>query len=170
MIPPTGSERSPVRIAENEVVLCTASSVVAALLAGVNPVHELPTIRSAIEQAQASIDPILRSELGESVFAAWREFDRTLCERNSASDLARLLAATGDPLRPDQEKQVVQILKDFPVTDVPVNIDRAIFGDINTRAQIGAQAIAEAATVLSPRQLDRLRQLQRQRPAEDTHR
>ena len=167
-LPPEQLSRLRSLLAERQQATVDAAN--AALLNGLNPVRELPTIRSAIEEAQASIDTILRHELGEPVFAACRDYDRTLDERNSAGDLALLLAATGDPLQPEQEKQVVQILKNFPGKDTPMDVGRAIFGGINTRAQISEQAMTEAATVLSPRQLELLRQLQRHGAAEDTRR
>lgn len=147
----------------------TVDAANAALLVGINPVRELLTIRHAIAQYQAEIDTSLRNELGESVFAAYRDFDRTLGERNSVGDFARLLAATSEPLRPEQEAQVMQILKNFPGWDSPVDFARAIYGGIDARARISEQAVAAATTVLSPRQLELFRQIQQRQVAVDAY-
>lgn len=167
-LPPEQLARLRWLLAERQQASVDAAN--AALQAGVNPVRELPTIRSAIDEAEASIDSILRNEMGESVFNACRDFDRTLRERNLVGDFSRLLAVTGEPLQPELDRQVVQILKNFPAKDAPMDVDRAIFGGIKTRARISAQAMTEAATVLSPRQLEILRQLQRHDAAEETRR
>lgn len=148
----------------------TIDAANSALLTGLDPIRDLLTIRHAIEQVQTPFDATLRTELGESVFAAYRDIDSTTRERNSVGDLARLLAATNEPLRPGQEKQVMQILKSSPGPDSPVDINRAIYGGINDRARISDPAVAAAATVLSPRQLEFFRQLQRHWSAEEARR
>lgn len=145
----------------------TVDAANAAVLSGVNPARELLTIRNAIGPVQDTIDTALRHELGEAVFTAYRDFDSTLCERNLVGDFSRLLVATGEPLPPEMEKQVIQLLKTFPGEDAPVDMDRAIFGGINTRARISEQAVAESAKVLSPLQLELLRLLQQHWAAED---
>lgn len=167
-LPPEQLARLRSLLAERQQATIDAAN--AALLVGVNPGRELPTIQNAIEPVQEAIDTALRNELGESVFAAYRDFDRTLGEHNSVGDFARLLATTSQPLRPEQEKQVVQILKNSPGRDVPADFDRAIFGGINARARISEQALSEAATVLSSAQLELLRQLQQHWAAEDARR
>ncbi len=138
----------------------TVDAANAALMVGLNPIRDLTTIRRAIEEVQAPIDAALRDELGEPVFAACRDADSAIRERNSTGDLARLLAGTSEPLRPEQEKQVMQILKNSPGQEFPMDMDRAIYGGINDRARISDQTVAAAAKVLSPRQLERFRQLQ----------
>lgn len=155
-------------LAERQQVTVDAAN--AALFFGLNPVRELSAIRDAVEQFQAGIDTTLRGEFGEAVFAAYREFDSTVRERNSAGDFARLLAAAREPLRSGQEKQVVQILKNFPGWDPPPDLDRVIYGGIKDRARISDQAVAAAATTLSPRQLELLRELQQRWAAEDVRR
>ena len=137
----------------------------AALLVGLNPVRDLATIRQAIAQAEASVDTALRDELGASVLSACREFDRTLRERNAVADFDRLLAATREPLRPEQGERVVQILRNSPGSEAPADMNRAIFGDIDSRSSISPQAIAAAAGVLSPSQLEMLRRMQQRPPS-----
>jgi hypothetical protein len=150
-------------IERQQVTVDTAN---AALLFGMNPVHDLPGIRLAIEQFQSSVDTTLRNEFGDPVFAAYRDFDRTIRERNSVGDFAQLLAAAREPLEPQQEKQMVQILKNSPGPDLPLNIEGVIYGGVNDRARIDEQAVAAAAAVLSPRQLELFRQLRQREPSE----
>ncbi len=157
-LPPEQSARLRSLLAERQQATVDAAN--AALLNGLNPITDLSIIRRAIEQAQSAIDTTLRGELGEPVFAVYRDFDRTLKERNSVGDFARLLAVTPEPLRQEQEIQMLQILRNSSDAALPADIGQAIFGDINTRAQISEQATAATAKILSPHQRDLFRQLQ----------
>lgn len=167
-LPPERLARLRVLLAERQQAAVDAAN--SALMVGINPIRELGTIRRAIEQAQAPIDAALRGELGDSVFAACREAAGSRRELNSVADLARLLAETGEPLEPEQAKQMLLILRSSPSWDQPMDIDRLIYGGINDRARISDHAAAAAGKVLSPPQMERLRQLQRHWSAVDARR
>ena len=130
-----------------------------AILTGLNPGRDLPTITRAIELAQAEVDEALQTELGEKVLAACQEFERTLPQQNSVYHFGRRLAALREPLLPEQEKQLLRILAE-PETETSLDLGRVLFGGVNTQAPIGNKAIAAAAKILSPRQLDLLRDFQ----------
>ena len=167
-LPPGQLARLRALLGERQQATIDAAN--SALQTGLNPDRDLSVILGAIGQAQAAVDMTLRNELGETILAACRDFDRTLCERNAVRDFARLIAITGEALAPEQQKQLVQILKNSPAQNPQEDMDRAIFGGINTRARISDQAIAEAAAILPPRQVELLRELQRSRVEEDAGR
>lgn len=132
-----------------------------ALLTGLNPIRDLTTISRAIALAHTEVDSAIREELGSPILAAVSEHDRTLTAQNSVRDLAHLLADTREPLRPEQEKQMIKILAEGVMADSPSNIDRAIFGGIDARAAITDQAVTATAKVLTAQQQQGLRELQR---------
>jgi hypothetical protein len=167
-LPQERQDRFRALLIERQEVTIDAAN--AAILFGLNPVRDLPAIQRAIEQFQSPIDTTLRNEFGESVFAAYRDFDQTIRERNSVTLFARQLAAFHEALRPEQEKQMMQILKKFPGPDFPTDIDGVIYGRVRERARIGEQAVAAAAEVLSPRQLEVFRQLAQREPSENAPR
>lgn len=131
-----------------------------AILVGVNPVRDPATIHRVVTLAQAEIDAAIARELGESVLAACAESDRALPARNAVAELSRALAATAQPLRPEQEKQLERILVNFRGAETAPDIDRTIFGGINTRAALTDQAVVASAQILSAAQLQQWRELQ----------
>ena len=132
----------------------------AALLVGMNPVRETAAIRLAIDSVQEPVDATLRAEFGAAIFSAYREYDQTLGERNAVEELSRSLVVRGETLRPEQEKQLVQILKSGAPRSPGETIDRAIYGATDVRAPVTEKAVAAAARVLSPHQLAEFRKLQ----------
>ena len=156
-LPPEQLARLRSLLTERQQAAADAAN--AALINGLNPTRDLPTIHQVIEQAQATVDENIRNELGEPVYAACREVDRTLSERNSVGDFARVLAAAQDPLGPEQEMKILQILKMFPAATPPPDVERAIFDGIKTRANISDEAVTAAAKILSPHQLALLQEL-----------
>jgi len=138
----------------------SVDAVNSALLTGLNPIRDLPTITRAIELTQAEADDRVRNELGLAVLAACREYDHTLPLRNSVDDFARQLAAVREPLLPEQENQLMHIMANLPDTEAAPDLGRAIFGGTSARAPIGTEAFRAAAKILSPRQLAVLRESQ----------
>ena len=167
-LPPEQLARLRALLGERQQATIDAAN--SALQTGLNPNRDLSVILGAVEEAQAAVDTTLRNELEETILAACRDFDRTLCERNAVDDFARLVAMTGEALPMEQQKQLVRILKNSPVRNSQEDMDLAIFGGMNTRARISDPAIAEAATILTPRQMELLRELQRSWADEDTGR
>ena len=166
-LPPGDLARFRALLVERQQTIIDAAN--SAVLVGVNPVRDLATVRRVIATVQADADAVLRGEMGETVFAAWRDYDRTLPERNAVTDLARVLAAAREPLRPEQAEQVMQILQAAPGVDAPADIDHLIFGGAHPRVPISEQAVAAAGRVLSPLQLELLapfRELQQPKTTE----
>ncbi|HEX2851594.1 MAG TPA: hypothetical protein VHO24_00040 [Opitutaceae bacterium] len=157
-LPPDRLVRLRSLLIERQQVTIDAAN--AALLFGLNPVRDLPVIQRAIQEFQTAVDTKLREEFGDAAFTAYRDFDLTLRERNSVGDFAQRLAATAEPLRPEQEKELLLLLKNSPAEEISRNIDQAIFGGLNERAPITKETIASAARVLSPRQLEIFQTLQ----------
>lgn len=137
----------------------TIDAANAALLFGLNPVRDLPAIQRGIEQFQSPVDAVLRNEFGDATFAAYRDFSRTIRERNLLGHFAGMLTAAQQTLEPAQEAQLVQILKKFPGPDSPPNFESLVHSGLNDRAQVSSQAFEAANAVLSPRQLELLREL-----------
>jgi hypothetical protein len=138
----------------------TIDAANAALLFGLNPIRDLPEILLGIERFQAGADSAIRDEFGEAIFAVYRDFESTLRERNSVADLRRLVEADQEPLRLEQEERLIRLLRESPARGSPLNLGSVIYGGLNERAPISAQALAAARAVLSPLQWERLRQLQ----------
>jgi hypothetical protein len=146
-------------LAERQLVGIDAAN--AAMLTGLDTTRDLPTILRAIQEAQAGVDAVIRDELGEAIFSACRDSDRVLREKKTVADLGRVLDELRCPLTPGQSEQMTRTLSASPVAEAsPVDIGRAIFGEIHARAQISDAAITSAATILSPAQLNAFRQLQ----------
>jgi hypothetical protein len=139
----------------------------AAMVAGLNPIRDLATIQQAIALAEADVDADIAREHGASVAAACRDFESARAERNTVEQLARAATDLGEPLTPVQQERLISALRDT-TAPAPSDINSAIFGRFNRRAQISAQALATAASELSPRQLEALRQLAQATPSERT--
>jgi len=139
----------------------------AAMVAGLNPVRDLATIRQAIALAEADVDADIAREHGASVVAACHEFEATRAERATVDQLAHTVAGAGEPLAPAQQQRLVAVLH-RTATPAPVDINGAIFGRFNRRAPLNAQALAAAASELSPRQLEALRHLAPATPPDRT--
>jgi hypothetical protein len=131
----------------------------AAMVAGLNPIRDLELIRRAIALAEQDVDTDLGRELGSSVLLALHEFEHARAAQNTIDDLTRALASSGDPLRPAQQQHLLRILQQAPAAGVAADINGAIYGRYNRRAEVSASAIAAATDELSPRQLEALRRL-----------
>lgn len=138
----------------------TIDAANAALLFGLNPVRDLPEIIRGLERFQSGIDARIRDEFGNATFSAYREFDATFRERNSVADLHRVLETDREQLRPEQEARLIHLMKNSPARSFSENLASAIYGGLNERAPISDQALAAAGDLLSPRQQERLRELQ----------
>lgn len=134
----------------------------AAMLIGLNNQADAETIRHAIDEAEAPYDQAVQRAVGDSAFAVYRRYLRTAEERNAAGDLARLLASTPEPLRPEQEKQVVDLLMRSQPAPLAKDVSQALFGGVIARAPITDETLAAATRILSPRQLETFRTLQQQ--------
>jgi hypothetical protein len=153
-LPPESLARLRLLLFERQQVTIDAAN--AALVFGMNPVRELAAIQAGIERFQKAIDTTLREEFGEKVSATLRDHDRFLPERNTVEDFVQSAVNVGEPLDPDQQKQLMQILTRHSGPGA-TNLEAVIYGGLNQRAEISAAAITEAAVVLSPSQIELLR-------------
>jgi hypothetical protein len=136
----------------------------AAMVAGLNPIRDLPLIQRAIALAEADVDADIAREHGAAVAAACRDFEATRAERNTVDQLARALADIGEPLTSAQQRRLVQVLAASEPSGTP-DINSAIFGHFNRPKPLGPRILAAAAGEISPRQLDFLRQMAQSAPA-----
>jgi len=136
-------------------------------------------IRALVEATQAEIEDSIRALLGESGYQEYRQYEHTQPQRAIAEQLAtRVSYLPGAQLTPQQADQLVQILATntpprpqnngatvFPAINIAgTNPPGGISGGFNTT--ITDEAIQQAATVLSPAQLDALKQLQAEQQAQ----
>src|SRR5688572_6727511 len=116
----------------------------AAMVAGLNPIRDLELIRRAITLAEQDVDADLGRELGPTVVLALHEFERGRAEQNTIDDLTLALAGTGEPLRPAQQRRLRRILEQTAAAGVAPDINGAIYGRYDRRAEVSSRAIDAA--------------------------
>ncbi|MDE3084689.1 MAG: hypothetical protein KGJ37_05655 [Verrucomicrobiota bacterium] len=127
-------------------------------------------VKQLLDQANAEIDNNIRSTLGDSAYAQYKNYEQTLPQRNIVNQLQQSLSYTSAPLTDDQANQLIQILANN-ASSSNANSMRMIFGPQGVtfggqQSKITDQTIAQAQGVLSPAQIDALKQLQQQQQAQ----
>lgn len=128
-------------------------------------------LRALVQNAQNEVDNNIRSLIGEAGFAQYQNFEQTQPQRAVVSQLEQRLSYSGTPLTGPQSEQLVQVLAanteannpKAPAARTPAG--RIGFGG-SSGAQITDQAVAQAATVLAPAQVQALQQLQQEQQAQ----
>ena len=132
-------------------------------------------LRALVQNAQGEVDASIRSLLGEAGFLQYESYERTLPQRGTVERLNERLSYSGNPLSAGQAEQLVQVLAANPGERAPG--DRANLAVAAPGARFGLtgggggapitdQAIAQASTVLQPKQLEALQQLQQEQQAQ----
>jgi len=149
-------------------------------------------LRDLTSQSDADANAQIATLLGDSRFAQLQNYDKTYAQRGTVNDLTLRLGSSGTPLQSAQTEQLVQILAanaapapadagppgDFPPLGMGGRggFDPAVAGlffgrnmneaDVQTaltdKATRDTAALQQAAAILSPAQLDGLRQLQQE--------
>lgn len=128
-------------------------------------------LQQLLEQAQAEIDQGIRELLGEAGYAEFQRYEQTGPQRSTVRQLEQRLSYSGAPLTPAQAETLVTILSDTPGSTPSGRSDVVLFGPAATTAPgppgaVSDAAIARAQAILSPQQVEALRQLQREQAAQ----
>lgn len=151
-----------------------ADVMMAAREQGINPRQDREAFRQLVEETQADIDAAIRSTLGETAFAQYQDYERTLPQRSVVEQLEQRLSYTSTPLTSEQSNQVLAILAASPSAPSAsggptVNLGgRGPLGPFTARgnADITEQALQQSAGVLAAPQIEALRQLQQEQQAQ----
>lgn len=136
------------------------------------------TLRQSVRLAQAQIDRSIQHSLGPERFGIYREFEQTLAQRATVTQLEQRLSYTGTPLSPAQAESMVRILaanapavpgESTPVISILVRdgVPEAVPVLPTTAAtgRVTDEVIAQAQAVLAPVQVTALREIQSQQLA-----
>lgn len=143
---------------------------------GVNPRRDRDTFRQLVAESEADVDASIRSVLGESGFAQYKDFERTQPQRAVVDQLEQRLSYSSTPLTPDQSAQLVKILDATSPASSGSASPGGFLGAALTRAapvaafgqqtSISEAAINQSLGVLAAPQIEALRQLQQEQQAQ----
>lgn len=130
-------------------------------------------LRASVRAAQAQVEQAIQSSLGGERYAIYRDYERTLPQRALVAQLEQRLGYTSAPLTPAQADALVKILgaaapaaaaETAPALAVVVRagVPEAVPLPPTSAAtgRVTEQAVAQAQAVLTPAQVDALRQIQ----------
>lgn len=151
-----------------------ADVMMAAREQGINPRQDREAFRQLVEETQADIDATIRSTLGETAFAQYQDYERTLPQRSIVDQLEQRLSYSSTPLTAEQSSQVLALLASTqPATNTnagpEINLaGRGPLGPFIGRgtAAITDQALQQSAGILAAPQIEALRQLQQEQQAQ----
>ena len=146
-LPPDQLERFKELLVERLNVRSDVMS--AARSQGLNFREDREAIDALVAQSEAEMDNNLRAALGESVYSQWKDYERTLPQRNTVDRLEQRLSYTSTPLSQEQAAAMLQILDRSGASANP-----------RRGAMVNDTAVEQARGVLAAPQLDALRQLQ----------
>lgn len=152
-----------------------ADVMAAARTEGLNGRENRDEVRALIQAAQAEVDATIRSTIGETAYAQYENFEQTQSQRATVDRLEQRLSYSGTPLTDAQSEQLVQLLAANAAENqggnrLPGNVrgqaSRFGLGGAQGGAPISDAAVAQAATVLAPAQVQALQQLQQEQQAQ----
>lgn len=126
-------------------------------------------IRSLLEATQAEVDESIRALLGESGYQRYEYYNSTQPQRAAVGRLEQRLSYSTLPLSASQSEQLVQLLAAQSPSGTAAaspRFARAAFFGGGPGTPITDELVTQAATILSPVQLDALRQLQQEQQAQ----
>lgn len=121
-----------------------------------------------VQQAQTQVDSQIQQTLGDEAFNQYKSYEQTLPQRNTVNQLAQSLSYTNAPLQDYQTEQLINILAANSGNGGAGRVNASTFNGIGAiNAIIGGgsvrvtdAAITQAQTILSPPQVDALKQMQ----------
>lgn len=135
-------------------------------------------LRSSIRVAQGQIEQAIHSSLGGDRYTMYRDYERTLAQRATVTQLEQRLSYTRDPLSPAQAEAVVRIMASTTPppaenTTPPVSVlvrpgapDAVpLLPATAATGRVTEEAIAQAQTVLTPPQVEALKEIQLEQQA-----
>ena len=131
-------------------------------------------LRASVHAAQSQIEQAIHNSLGSDRYAVYRDYERTLAQRATVTQLEQRLSYTATPLTPAQAESVVRILAsntpaapaETPAPPVSVLVRAAVPEAVPIQptsaatGRVTEEVIAQVQTVLAPPQVEALREIQ----------
>src|SRR5690606_24143220 len=135
---------------------------------GINSRNDPETLKKLVADAQAEIDNAIRATVGETGFAKYENYEKTLPQRNVVNQLEQRLSYSSTPLTNHQSEQMVAIISatnqragNSNITPTPLAGGGPMpFQTRGSETRITDATINQALGVLAAPQIDALRQLQ----------
>lgn len=141
----------------------TADVLAAARSQGLSNRENRDEIRGLIQSTQEEIDAGIRSLLGEADYARYQFYEQTQPQRAVVSRLDHRLNYSGTPLTPQQGEQLVALF----AAASGIRTDPArLPGPAGGALMLSDQTLLQAAGVLTPGQMQALRELQLEQQAQ----
>ncbi|HEU5078392.1 MAG TPA: hypothetical protein VFT72_04230 [Opitutaceae bacterium] len=135
----------------------------AARAQGIDPRDNRDQFRALVAQTNSEIDNNIESTLGSAAYQQYKQYEQTLPVRNVVDQLDQRLSYSNTPLNDAQADQLVQVLAQaMPNKN---GSDSSPFRN-NGRVNLTDQAIAQASSVLTPDQVNTLKQIQSEQQAQ----
>jgi hypothetical protein len=132
---------------------------------GVNLKTSREDLQKLTRDAQAEVDASIKAAIGEADFNQYRNYDKTLPQRDQVSQLDQRLSYSGAPLTSAQTEFLVAALTP-PVSAPPAPADDFNHWDGNRNGpSITDAVIQQAQSVLTAEQLTALKQIQAEQQA-----
>jgi hypothetical protein len=145
----------------------------AAMSQGINPMTNPGDLTTLLNKAQADVDEGIRSLIGDQRFQQYTDFNQNISSYNLLDQVERRLSYTNAPLQPTQSDALLRVLIDStPAATEGSSGRNAMMGlaegfsgtnpliSAMTQRPISDETIAAAQSVLTPAQVEVLRQLQ----------
>lgn len=137
---------------------------------GLNPRTDRDAINQLLQQSNAEVDSQIQATLGPEAYSQYQNYQQTLPQRNTVTQLQQSLSYTNTPLTDAQANQLIQIMASAAPQNNNANGNpRALLfggGGIGGQARVTDAAITQAQGVLSQPQVAALQQLQQQQQAQ----
>lgn len=144
---------------------------------GINPRRDREAFDKLVADTQSEIDTSIRDALGETAFAQYQDYERTLPQRAVTDQLEQRLSYSSTPLTAEQSNSIVSILAANQPGTAGGGSDVFFAGAVAPRAAVAAlggrgqaaitdTAIQQSAGVLAAPQIEALRQLQQEQQAQ----
>jgi hypothetical protein len=155
---------TPDQIAQFKALLLEKQTVrndvlLSATQQGINPLQNPQELRDLEASAQAEIDAKIKTVLGDDAYAQFQNFQQTQGQRGIVNQLRDSLSYTATPLTKEQSDELVPILAR---TGPPRDANPA---RVATNATVTDATVSQAQQILSPPQLDALKEIQQQQQA-----
>jgi hypothetical protein len=168
---PADLEKFKSLLADKQATLADVLS--AARTQGLNPRDNRDEIRALVANYEAESDATIQATLGSGAYAAYKQYEQTLPQRNVVGQLEQRLSYSSTPLSADQSEQLVSLLAAAaPARDN--NATPGLFaapgggaGGFGGRGgtTIPDSVVAQSQSILSATQVAALKQLQQEQAA-----
>jgi hypothetical protein len=160
--------------------------IAAAQSQGLNPRTDRDAVRQLMAGTQAELDEGIKATLGDTAYAEYKEYERTLPYRNVVNQLEQRLSYSTSPLTDIQSQQMVQILAAtgrtgrndnaaagggtairlaMPLSGGNSQLNSTVSLLTGGGAMITPETVTRAQTVLAPNQLAALQEIQQEQQA-----